>query len=439
MRGEVKALMVPATGLLVLAALLHSGIVVPSAAFVSYAFPAACLAGILLAWRFHSSRIFFSLIILWLGQEFLLQARTGNNAETASFRMAVFALGLLWPLNFILLSFLQEKGLTASRLGAYGLFIFIQGSIAVALCRPDPILIARAGKHAAVHANQSLPLAAQLCFAVAAAVLLVRLVLFRKPAENGLLWALLAAFAALRFGGVGRIPGSYLTAAAVILAGAVVETSYLLAYHDELTGLPSRRAFNEALLRLQPPFSIAIVDIDHFKRCNDTYGHDTGDQVLRLVASKLSRVSGNGEAYRCGGEEFAIIFPGKTAPETLECLEDLRSTVEGARLRLRGEDRRREPRGLDRRHNQGRRTPVTRGRLQTGRAIRQLAHAGPVSEVSVTVSIGVAHAASQKSSPHDVIRAADRCLYRAKDEGRNRVEIATSGRRTMRAKSAGIA
>jgi len=63
----------------------------------------------------------------------------------------------------------------------------------------------------------------------------------------------------------------------------MVETSYLLAYHDELTALPSRRAFHEALLRLQPPYSIAMVDIDHFKRCNDTYGHDTGDEVLRLV------------------------------------------------------------------------------------------------------------------------------------------------------------
>ena len=102
---------------------------------------------------------------------------------------------------------------------------------------------------------------------------------------------------------------------------SIIENSYLLAYHDELTTLPSRRAFNDALLRLQDPYSIAVVDIDHFKRFNDTYGHDTGDQVLRLVAAGLSRVTGGGQAYRCGGEEFKILFPGKTTAEVVEHLE----------------------------------------------------------------------------------------------------------------------
>ena len=99
----------------------------------------------------------------------------------------------------------------------------------------------------------------------------------------------------------------------------MIENSYLLAYHDELTTLPSRRAFNDAMMRLQPPYSIAVVDIDHFKKFNDTYGHDTGDvQVLRLVASKLSLVTGGGNAYRCGGEEFTILFPGKRRDEVVE-------------------------------------------------------------------------------------------------------------------------
>src|SRR5260221_309408 len=73
---------------------------------------------------------------------------------------------------------------------------------------------------------------------------------------------------------------------------------YSPAYQDELSRLASRRAFNDALLRLKHPYAIAAVDIDHFKRINDNFGHDTGDQVLRLVASRLSRVSGGGEAFR---------------------------------------------------------------------------------------------------------------------------------------------
>ena len=124
---------------------------------------------------------------------------------------------------------------------------------------------------------------------------------------------------------------------------------YLLAYHDELTTLPSRRAFNDALLRLQAPYSIAVVDIDHFKRFNDTYGHDTGDQVLGLVAACLARVTGGGQAYRCGGEEFNILFAGKTTDQVVDHLEQLRATVERSEFRMRGGDRRQAARGPDRR------------------------------------------------------------------------------------------
>jgi GGDEF domain-containing protein len=232
---------------------------------------------------------------------------------------------------------------------------------------------------------------------------------------------------------VGRIPTAYFAAAAFILAGAIVETSYLLAYHDELTTLPSRRAFHEALLRLEPPYSIAMLDIDHFKRCNDTYGHDAGDQVLRLIASRLSRVTGGGQAYRCGGEEFAILFPGKTTTDVLDHLEKLRADIEASTLRLRGPDRRLEARGPDRRNQR------PRGRAQTGHAIRQLSRVTASDELSVTASIGVATARRENPSAQEVIQAADKALYRAKAAGRNRIETASAPRRRIRAKAAGIA
>src|SRR5258708_14549147 len=220
-----------------------------------------------------------------------------------------------------------------------------------------------------------------LALSAAAIVLLARYMLFHKPAESGFFWALSACMLALRFGGTGRIPSAYLAAAAFSLAGAVVETSYLLAYRAELTTLPSRRALHDALLRLEAPYSIAMLDIDHFKRCNDTYGHDTGDQVLRMIATRLSRVTGGGQAYRCGGEEFAIVFPGKTTSDVLEHLEKLRADIEGSTLRLRGADRRQEERGPDRRNQRA------RGRGQTAHAIRQLSRRATVpasSELSVT-------------------------------------------------------
>ena len=179
-----------------------------------------------------------------------------------------------------------------------------------------------------------LPNNAVVVLALAAIILLARFFFLRRPVESGLLWSLGAFFLALRFGGTGRISTAYFAAATFILGISVVEASYLLAYHDELTTLPSRRAFNDALMRLQAPYSIAMVDIDHFKQFNDQHGHDTGDQVLKLVATKLARVTGGGRAYRCGGEEFAIVFPGKTTKEVAELLGISVKTAESHRTHI---------------------------------------------------------------------------------------------------------
>lgn len=85
-----------------------------------------------------------------------------------------------------------------------------------------------------------------------------------------------------------------------------------MAYQDELTSLPGRRALKEYLLKLGSEYTIAMFDIDHFKKFNDTHGHDVGDQVLRMVASKLATVSGRGKSFRYGGEEFTLVFSEKS-------------------------------------------------------------------------------------------------------------------------------
>jgi GGDEF domain-containing protein len=426
----MKSLLTPGVCLLAVAALLHTGLITPNAAVVTYAFYAVTIVGLLLAWRFHSSRVFFALLALFLGQQAVLYFSAGHVGGSGS--AAIAAVGLLLPLNFVFLSFQQERGFTLSSVAPPGLSLFVQSVIVAVLCRSEPLSAAQRAMHHALP-SAPLPFAPLLAFAAAAIVLLARFLLFHKPVESGLLWALAASFLSLRFGGVGRISTAYFASAAFILAGAIVETSYLLAYHDELTTLPSRRAFRDALLRLEPPYSIAMVDIDHFKRCNDTYGHDTGDQVLRLVASRLARVTGGGQAYRCGGEEFAILFPGKTTTDVLEHLEKLRADIEAATLRLRGPDRRQEARGPDRRNQRA------RGRNQTGHAIRQLARGTSSGGLSVTASIGVATSKRGNAFAEDVIQAADKALYRAKAAGRNRIETASTPRRRARTTAAGIA
>ena len=97
-----------------------------------------------------------------------------------------------------------------------------------------------------------------------------------------------------------------------------------MAYRDELTGLPGRRALNECLQRVGATYTIAMVDVDHFKRFNDTHGHDNGDDVLKLVAARLAGVGGGGRAFRYGGEEFAIVMPDTDSEAACKVLDEIR-------------------------------------------------------------------------------------------------------------------
>ena len=183
----------------------------------------------------------------------------------------------------------------------------------------------------------------------------------------------------------------------LILVAAVAHEAYQMAFRDELTGLPGRRALNERLQRLGRNYVIAMADVDHFKKFNDTHGHDVGDQVLRLVASQLSKIGGGGKAYRYGGEEFTLVFPGKTLEECLPHLEVIRQAIETYRIQLR--DKQQRPKNDE----QGR-------ARRAGSAAQQ---------VSVTVSMGVAERGLQQRSPEEVLKAADQALYNAKSAGRN--------------------
>jgi GGDEF domain-containing protein len=192
----------------------------------------------------------------------------------------------------------------------------------------------------------------------------------------------------------------------LMIAAAVAHEAYQMAFRDELTGLPGRRALNERMQRLGRNYVLAMSDVDHFKKFNDTHGHDVGDQVLRLVASKLSKIGGGGKAYRYGGEEFALVFAGKTLEECLPHLEVIRESIATYNIHLRNQDSRPQD------DNQG----------------RQRRAGTSASSVSVTVSIGVAERMEQRT-PEQVLKSADQALYSAKGAGRNCVMAFGQSRR----------
>jgi diguanylate cyclase (GGDEF)-like protein len=174
----------------------------------------------------------------------------------------------------------------------------------------------------------------------------------------------------------------------------VLEKALAMAFSDELTGLINRRGYYqrfeaeiERARRHQTPLCVALVDVDHFKRFNDTYGHLSGDLVLKALAEKFTQNLRRSDVIcRFGGEEFAILLPDTSLKSSVELMERVRQSVEKMEL-------------ID----------------FTGESLK------------VTISIGVAAVNTlPKASPHhsevsDTLALADEQLYKAKDNGRNRV------------------
>lgn len=431
-----KAWFVPGGLLLALvAAVANSSLFLQIAPSLAFYYVAVFAAGLLLAWRFNSSRVLFSLLVLLLAHRAVNffsagQIQAGSlqvgSVHTGPGSTAVALAALLIPLNFIVFAAMRERGLTIAGIAPRFGLLFLESVVFAVLCRPE-------NSPANSHPRAApIPLWILLSFAAATALFVRRFFQTRKPIEPGFVWSVAAVFLWLEFAPVGKMSDAYVATAALILAASLIETSYVLAYHDELTGIRGRRAFNESLLSLDQQYAIAIVDIDHFKKFNDTYGHDVGDQVLCMVAKKLSEVGGNGQAFRCGGEEFAIVFPNTSAKEAFEHLDSLRQIIEKSTFHVRGSDRRAEQaeraRGgksnlendlragtTDRRKRRD-----SRPRLSSGSKLRQ----NEPDHLSVTVSIGVSEPSTRYRQPDQVIQSADQALYRAKHKGRNRVELA---------------
>lgn len=190
-----------------------------------------------------------------------------------------------------------------------------------------------------------------------------------------------------------------LLAASLCMLVALALQMLYLAYVDELTQLPQRRALLSHLRRLSRRGAVVMLDVDHFKKFNDTYGHDVGDQVLKLLGSIFAKASGF-KAYRYGGEEFTFVFNHSDAQRIESTLETVRKQVADYPLQLRSAQR-----------------PKTEKKGQTKRGGQSGGK-----RVRVTISLGCALRRTGESSA-DLIKRADSILYSAKKSGRNRVLV----------------
>jgi diguanylate cyclase (GGDEF)-like protein len=429
---------VPGGLLLALAAtLVNSSLFAQIAPSLAFYYIGVFAAGLLLAWRFNSSRVLFSLLVLLLAHravDFFAAGQVGTGfAYTGPGRTAVALSALLIPLNFIVFALMRERGLAMAGIAPRFGLLFLESVVFAVMCRPEN---SPADPHRP--SSAAIPLWILLSFVTAIAVFVRRFFQTRKPIEPGFVWSVGAVFLWLQFAPVGKMSEAYVATAALILGASLIETSYVLAYHDELTGIRGRRAFNESLHSLDQQYAIAIVDIDHFKKFNDTYGHDVGDQVLCMVAKRLSQVGGDGQAFRCGGEEFSIVFRNTSAKEAFDHLDRLRQIIEKSAFQVRGSERRAEKNAEKSAEKmpEGKGDPRSelRNDLRAGKSDRRkstrkktaASSNPPLDRLSVTVSIGVAEPSTRYRQPEQVIQAADQALYRAKNKGRNRVELAST-------------
>jgi diguanylate cyclase (GGDEF)-like protein len=348
--------------------------------------------GVFLGWRFDRNRLLYALALLLIAD---IADRWFVNQS--SFITLHHIVAVLVPFNFCLIGLMKEKGVR--KLYSLLQLALLPGQMVLIylwLTRWDSLYLDFLDTSHLPTPLNTIPDVFLAFFVLALTLQFLRYLRFQTPIETAFIWAIVCASTA----GVmtpGVEPTLFRIFAALIIIISVFEMSYALAYVDELTLLPSRRAQNEALRKVGSQYVIAMADIDFFKKLNDTYGHDVGDQVLKMVAARLAKCTGGARVFRYGGEEFCLLFNGKKTETAMEPLEKLRQSIADEPFIIRQKLR-----------------PVKKPKTNAPKTKTR-------KSIKVTISIGVAEKNSQLKTTEDVMKAADLALYRAKKGGRNRV------------------
>jgi len=406
LRASLRIFATPAA-ILVLAALLAAfAPPLPDSLAGLYALGpyAALLAACAVCLWFNRGRDFvlaLSILAAFAGWRFAL----GWGASEVPAKAAYAAMVLLVPLNALLAFALPERGVRYHGSWRWLVLIAAEALLVLWIGSSGRSSLSGAAWQGILNhwlvSGPPVPLAGRLMIGAAFALAAWRCFPDYRPMQVGTAGAILIYFIGCHWAASNATAALFVSATGVAIMVAVIQESHTMAFRDGLTGLPNRRALEDDLKALGPHYTLAMADVDHFKGFNDTHGHDIGDQVLRLVASKLADVQGGGKAFRYGGEEFTVLFPDTAVEDALPHLEAIREAVQDYRMAMRGEDR---PKDV----NQG---SQKRGAMEVEKTL------------SVTISIGAAGPKEEGGKPEQVLKAADEALYRAKQGGRNRVSL----------------
>jgi diguanylate cyclase (GGDEF)-like protein len=373
--------------------------------------------GLVFGWYFASSRMILSLLVLALADRAMVLFPS-TDAEQAALSQTIVAItAFLVPLNLLAFSIFKEDSLTTLRGLTRILFVLVQPFLLFWLCLPDQHDLASSFTREYVPSlyTEWTPIPQPALFALATALLLhfIRFALRRDPLEGGAIWALVAIFVAYHTSRYGWQPTNFFMAGGLILFVTLFQSFYQQTYRDELTGIPGRLAYEEAVGQLGNRFSVAVISIDQLTQYANIHGKSVSQQILKLVAPRVHAACSGGQIFRTTGEELTVLFPGKSTTEAMSTLETVRKTIGTINLILRGRDR------------VWQKERVTQ---KTGSRDRAL---------PITLSIGVAEKVSDSATLTLVIKSAYRALYEAKGAGGNVVKRGGAAIETVRRSHAG--
>jgi diguanylate cyclase (GGDEF)-like protein len=357
--------------------------------------------GLIFGWYFASSRMILSLLVLALADRAQLLLHTADVDQGVMSQTIDAITAFLVPLNLLAFSILKEDSITTLRGAMRVLLVLVQPFLLFWLCLPEQHDLASSFTREYLPSlyTEWTPIPQPALFAFSTALLLhfIRFAFHRDPLEGGAIWALVAIFVAYHTSRYGWQPTNFFMAGGLILFVTLLQSFYQRTYRDELTGIPGRLAYDEAIGQLGKRFSVAVIGIDQLTQYANIHGKPVSEQILKLVAPRIQAACSDGQVFRTTGEEFTVLFPGKSTTDTMGTLDIVRKSVEGIGLFLRGRDRVWEQRGTQKAGSRDRELPIT-------------------------LSIGVAEKQSDSATLTLVIKSAYRALYEAKGIGGNVVK-----------------
>lgn len=402
---KIIKLMLPGIILMLLAPVIHSqlhGLTFIQQQLFSYLPPLLGGLAIILCISFNQGRLLLTTVNL-LCLFLLIQNQLQSSLNQPSNFVLFSCISLLFPLLQLFINFIPERGLSPRWLVRH-LPIIISGYLFFWVAAEQHLLSDWFGAlpMGLIQMFSDPYLLSQWAVSLFALTTLLGLIIlwFRATLADACLVIITLTIAAmLALFSESSVSVLSCTLGLILILFTVLFNSYSMAFIDELTGLPGRRALENTLRSAGRHYTLGMVDIDHFKKFNDTYGHDVGDQVLKMVASQMKQAARGATVFRYGGEEFTIVFKKMDEVRAIEIAEKVRTTIAAYPMRIRDKNRPgNEKQGRQLRNGSGRSEDTT----------------------EVTISIGLCEKTRAHKDSQAVIKQADEALYLAKQQGRNR-------------------